>query len=154
MYAGWQAHSIDTVVLSTQHSPDQSETATKMKASFYEACIEEIIPRCCPKEWAVQDTGYLINPTGRFVIGGPQGDCGLTGRKIIVDTYGGACPTAAARSAARKQGGPLGRLCSPLRGQEHRGWRLARQCQIQVATRLGGPPDEHHGVHRRHGVIP
>ena len=90
-YVDGKPHSIDTVVLSTQHSPDQSETATKMKASFYEACIEEIIKPVLPKEW-LQDTKYLINPTGRFVIGGPQGDCGLTGRKIIVDTYGGACP--------------------------------------------------------------
>ena len=90
-YVDGKPHSIDTVVLSTQHSPDQSETQTKMKASFIEAVIEEIIKPVLPKEW-LQDTTYLINPTGRFVIGGPQGDCGLTGRKIIVDTYGGAAP--------------------------------------------------------------
>ena len=90
-YVDGKPHSIDTVVLSTQHSPDQSETQTKMKASFIEAVIEEIIKPVLPKEW-LKDTKYLINPTGRFVIGGPQGDCGLTGRKIIVDTYGGACP--------------------------------------------------------------
>ena len=90
-YVDGKPHSIDTVVLSTQHSPDQSETATKMKASFTEAIIEEIIKPVLPSEW-LQDTKYLINPTGRFVVGGPQGDCGLTGRKIIVDTYGGACP--------------------------------------------------------------
>ena len=90
-YVDGKPHSIDTVVLSTQHSPDQSETSTKMKASFTEAIIEEIIKPVLPKEWLL-DTKYLINPTGRFVIGGPQGDCGLTGRKIIVDTYGGACP--------------------------------------------------------------
>jgi len=90
-YVNGKPHSIDTVVLSTQHSPDQSETSTKMKASFTEAIIEEIIKPVLPKEW-LKDTRYLINPTGRFVIGGPQGDCGLTGRKIIVDTYGGACP--------------------------------------------------------------
>ena len=90
-YVDGKPHSIDTVVLSTQHSPDQSETSTKMKASFTEAIIEEIIKPVLPKEW-LQNTRYLINPTGRFVIGGPQGDCGLTGRKIIVDTYGGACP--------------------------------------------------------------
>jgi len=53
--------------------------------------IEEIIKPVLPKEW-LKDTKYLVNPTGRFVIGGPHGDCGLTGRKIIVDTYGGACP--------------------------------------------------------------
>ena len=90
-YVDGKPHSIDTVVLSTQHHPDQSETQHKMKASFVEAIIEEIIKPVLPKEW-LQDTKYLINPTGRFVIGGPQGDCGLTGRKIIVDTYGGACP--------------------------------------------------------------
>ena len=90
-YVDGKPHSIDTVVLSTQHSPDQSETQHKMKASFTEAIIEEIIKPVLPKEW-LQNTRYLINPTGRFVIGGPQGDCGLTGRKIIVDTYGGACP--------------------------------------------------------------
>ena len=90
-YVDGKPHSIDTVVLSTQHSPDQSETQTKLKASFYEAVIEEIIKPVLPKEW-LQDTKYLVNPTGRFVIGGPQGDCGLTGRKIIVDTYGGTCP--------------------------------------------------------------
>ena len=90
-YVDGKPHSIDTVVLSTQHSPDQSESPTRMKASFTEAIIEEIIKPVLPKEW-LQDTKYLINPTGRFVIGGPQGDCGLTGRKIIVDTYGGACP--------------------------------------------------------------
>ncbi|RMW98695.1 methionine adenosyltransferase [Allofranklinella schreckenbergeri] len=90
-YVDGKPHSIDTVVLSTQHSPDQSETATKLKDSFIEAVIEEIIKPVLPKEW-LKDTKYLVNPTGRFVIGGPQGDCGLTGRKIIVDTYGGACP--------------------------------------------------------------
>src|SRR5450830_1538216 len=90
-YVDGKPHSIDTVVLSTQHSPDQSESATKMKQSFIDAVIEEIIKPVLPKEW-LQDTKYLINPTGRFVIGGPQGDCGLTGRKIIVDTYGGAAP--------------------------------------------------------------
>ena len=149
---GRQAHSIDTVVLSTQHSPDQSETATKMKASFYEACIEEIIKPVLPKEW-LQDTKYLINPTGRFVIGGPQGDCGLTGRKIIVDTYGGACPTAAARSAAKDPSkvGPLCRLRSPLRGQEHRGWRPGAPVPDPGGVcDWRGTPDEHHRVHRRH----
>jgi S-adenosylmethionine synthetase len=63
-----------------------------MTDAFYEAVREEIIKPVLPKEWLTNDTKYLINPTGRFVVGGPQGDCGLTGRKIIVDTYGGACP--------------------------------------------------------------
>jgi S-adenosylmethionine synthetase len=90
-YVDGKPHSIDTVVLSTQHSPDQSQDQHHMKASFTEAIIEELIKPVLPKEW-LQNTRYLVNPTGRFVVGGPQGDCGLTGRKIIVDTYGGACP--------------------------------------------------------------
>ena len=77
---------VDTVVLSTQHSPDISLEHLR------EAVIEEIINPIIPKELIKGDIKFLINPTGRFVIGGPQGDCGLTGRKIIVDTYGGAAP--------------------------------------------------------------
>ena len=77
---------VDTVVLSTQHSPDIS------LKDLREAVIEEIINPIIPKELIKGDINFLINPTGRFVIGGPQGDCGLTGRKIIVDTYGGAAP--------------------------------------------------------------
>ncbi len=74
---------IDAVVLSTQHSEEISQKDLK------EAVMEEIIKPVLPKEWLSPDTKYFINPTGRFVIGGPYGDCGLTGRKIIVDTYGG-----------------------------------------------------------------
>jgi S-adenosylmethionine synthetase len=74
---------IDTVVLSTQHSPDISHN------DLIEAVREEIIKKVLPSEWLTNKTRYFINPTGRFVIGGPLGDCGLTGRKIIVDTYGG-----------------------------------------------------------------
>ncbi|MDH5258955.1 MAG: methionine adenosyltransferase, partial [Gammaproteobacteria bacterium] len=74
---------IDAIVLSTQHSP---EIAQK---DLIEAVREEIIKPVLPEEWLSKDTKYFINPTGRFVIGGPVGDCGLTGRKIIVDTYGG-----------------------------------------------------------------
>ena len=83
---------VDTVVLSTQHDPSMSLDAKTMKPEFIEAVRDEIILPVLPKEWVTKDTKFLINPTGRFVIGGPQGDCGLTGRKIIVDTYGGACP--------------------------------------------------------------
>jgi S-adenosylmethionine synthetase len=71
------------VVLSTQHSPDISQK------DLQEAVMEEIIKPVLPSKWVTKDTVYHINPTGRFVIGGPMGDCGLTGRKIIVDTYGG-----------------------------------------------------------------
>ncbi|MCB5196806.1 methionine adenosyltransferase [Deefgea salmonis] len=77
---------VDTIVLSTQHHPDVSH------AQLSEAVIEEIIKPVMPKEWLTANTKFLVNPTGRFVIGGPMGDCGLTGRKIIVDTYGGAAP--------------------------------------------------------------
>ena len=130
---------IDTVVLSTQHSPDQSETDTKMKDSFIEAVREEIIKPVLPQEWLTADTKYLINPTGRFVIGGPQGDCGLTGRKIIVDTYGGACPhgggafsgkdpTKVDRSAA---------YAARYVAKNVVAAGLAKQCQVQVAYAIG-----------------
>ena len=75
---------VDAVVLSTQHSEEVSQK------EIYEGVMEEIIKPILPTEWLSQQTKYFINPTGRFVIGGPMGDCGLTGRKIIVDTYGGA----------------------------------------------------------------
>ena len=74
--------SIANVVLSTQHHPDVAH------ADLVESVIEEIIKPTLPEEW-LKDTQYYVNPTGRFVVGGPQGDCGLTGRKIIVDSYGG-----------------------------------------------------------------
>ncbi|MBJ7556075.1 methionine adenosyltransferase [Marinomonas spartinae] len=74
---------IDAVVLSTQHS------ANVKQADLREAVMEEIIKPVLPEEWLSKDTKYFINPTGQFIIGGPVGDCGLTGRKIIVDTYGG-----------------------------------------------------------------
>ena len=80
----------DTIVLSTQHAPEWSD-GDKMKPEFVEAVVENIIRPVMPAEW-LKNTRFLVNPTGRFVVGGPQGDCGLTGRKIIVDTYGGACP--------------------------------------------------------------
>ena len=123
-----------------------------MKAEFTEAVIEEIIKPVLPKEW-LKDTRYLVNPTGRFVIGGPQGDCGLTGRKIIVDTYGGACPhgggafsgkdpTKVDRSAAYAARYVAKNIVAA---------GLARQCQIQVAYAIGvAQADERHGLHRRH----
>ena len=85
-YVDGKPYKIDTVVLSTQHAPEMTLEAIR------EAVIEEIIKPMLPKELIKGDIKYLVNPTGRFVIGGPQGDCGLTGRKIIVDTYGGAAP--------------------------------------------------------------
>ncbi len=85
-YVNGQPDSIDTVVLSTQHAPDIDLSTLR------EAVIEEVIKPVLPKNLIKHNLKFLVNPTGRFVIGGPQGDCGLTGRKIIVDTYGGAAP--------------------------------------------------------------
>lgn len=82
-YENGKPVAIDAVVLSTQHREDISQ------ADLKEAVMEEIIKKVLPAEWLDKNTKYFINPTGRFVIGGPYGDCGLTGRKIIVDTYGG-----------------------------------------------------------------
>ncbi|MWN32250.1 MULTISPECIES: methionine adenosyltransferase [unclassified Gilliamella] len=84
IYQDGQIKGVDTIVLSTQHSEDIEQKA------LHEAVMEEIIKPTLPPEWLTSRTKYFINPTGRFVIGGPMGDCGLTGRKIIVDTYGGA----------------------------------------------------------------
>jgi S-adenosylmethionine synthetase len=82
-YADGKPVAIDAVVLSTQHDPDVSQ------ADIHEAIMENVIKHVLPAEWLHADTRYHINPTGQFIIGGPVGDCGLTGRKIIVETYGG-----------------------------------------------------------------
>ena len=82
-YSNGKPEGIDAVVLSTQHRDEVSLTELR------DAVMEEIIKPVLPAHWIDENTKYFINPTGRFVIGGPQGDCGLTGRKIIVDTYGG-----------------------------------------------------------------
>jgi S-adenosylmethionine synthetase len=131
-YVDGRPVAVDTVVLSTQHAPDISHKAIE------EAVIEDIIKQVLPREW-LKDTRYLINPTGRFVIGGPQGDCGLTGRKIIVDTYGGACPhgggafsgkdpTKVDRSAAYAARYVAKNIVAA---------GLARQCQIQISYAIG-----------------
>ena len=82
-YSEGKLASIETVVISTQHSPDVT------LENLRESILEELIKKTLPSRLLTENTRYLINPTGRFVIGGPQGDCGITGRKIIVDTYGG-----------------------------------------------------------------
>ncbi|QSI76701.1 MULTISPECIES: methionine adenosyltransferase [Niveibacterium] len=131
-YVDGKPHSIDTVVLSTQHSPDITQEMIR------EAVIEDIIKAVIPAE-LLKDTKYLVNPTGRFVIGGPQGDCGLTGRKIIVDTYGGACPhgggafsgkdpTKVDRSAAYAARYVAKNIVAA---------GLARQCQVQLSYAIG-----------------
>ncbi|MBU2185402.1 MAG: methionine adenosyltransferase, partial [Gammaproteobacteria bacterium] len=121
------------VVLSTQHNPEIS------LADLREAVIEEIIKPVLPAEWLSGDTKYFINPTGKFVIGGPVGDCGLTGRKIIVDSYGGM---------ARHGGGAFsGKDPSKVdRSAAYAGrWvaknivaaGLAKRCEIQVSYAIG-----------------
>ena len=137
-YLDGKPHSIDTVVLSTQHSPDQSETATKMKASFIEAVIEEIIKPVLPTEW-LKNTRYLVNPTGRFVMGGPHGDTGLTGRKIMVDTYGsvvphgGGCFSGKDPTKVDRTGAYMARYAA----KNVVASGLANKCLIQVAYAIG-----------------
>ncbi|MDD2660949.1 MAG: methionine adenosyltransferase [Methylococcales bacterium] len=124
---------IDAVVLSTQHSP---EINTK---SLHEAVMDEIILHVLPAEWLHKDTKYFINPTGQFVIGGPVGDCGLTGRKIIVDTYGGMArhgggafsgkdPSKVDRSAAYMARYVAKNIVAA---------GLAERCEIQVSYAIG-----------------
>ncbi len=85
-YVDGKPVSVDTVVVSTQHSPETNQE------QIHKDIIQEVIKYVIPQDMISEDTVYHINPTGKFVIGGPQGDAGLTGRKIIVDTYGGSCP--------------------------------------------------------------
>jgi S-adenosylmethionine synthetase len=136
-YVNGKPASIDTVVLSTQHAPEWS-LGDKMKPDFYEAVIEQVIEPVLPKEW-LKDTRYLINPTGRFVIGGPQGDCGLTGRKIIVDTYGGACPHGGGAFSGKDPSKVDRSAAYAARyvAKNVVAAGLARQCQVQVAYAIG-----------------
>lgn len=128
---------VDTVVLSTQHHPRMSD-GNKMKPEFNEAIIEHIIKPVLPAEW-LKDTRYLINPTGRFVVGGPQGDCGLTGRKIIVDTYGGACPHGGGAFSGKdpsKVDRSAAYACRYV-AKNIVAAGLARRCQVQVSYAIG-----------------
>ena len=136
-YVDGKPHSIDTVVLSSQHSPEMSD-GTKMKPAFIEAVIEEIIKPVLPKAW-LKDTRYLVNPTGRFVIGGPQGVCGLTGRKIIVDTYGGACPHGGGAFSGKDPSKVDRSAAYAARyvAKNVVAAGLAKQCQVQVAYAIG-----------------
>jgi S-adenosylmethionine synthetase len=138
-YVDGKPVSIDTVVLSSQHDPDQSESQHKMKKSFIDSVIEQIILPVLPKEMITKDTKYLINPTGRFVIGGPQGDCGLTGRKIIVDTYGGACPHGGGAFSGKDPSKVDRSAAYAARyvAKNIVAAGLAKQCQIQVAYAIG-----------------
>ncbi len=132
-YSGGKPTGIDAVVLSTQHAPDIDNK------TLHEAVMDEIIKPVLPQQWFDKDTRVYINPTGRFVIGGPVGDCGLTGRKIIVDTYGGMArhgggafsgkdPSKVDRSAAY-----AGRYVA----KNIVAAGLAERCEIQVSYAIG-----------------
>ena len=131
--ASGQPMGIDAVVLSTQHSPDITQN------QLHEAVMEEVIKPVIPSNWLSNDTKIYINPTGQFIIGGPVGDCGLTGRKIIVDTYGGMArhgggafsgkdPSKVDRSAAY-----AGRYVA----KNIVAAGLAARCEIQVSYAIG-----------------
>lgn len=132
-YENGRPKSIETVVISTQHAPDVS------REDLVEGVIEEIIKPILPAEILGENIQYLINPTGRFVVGGPMGDCGLTGRKIIVDTYGGTAhhgggafsgkdPSKVDRSAAYAARYVAKNIVAA---------GLARKCEIQIAYAIG-----------------
>ena len=131
-YVDGRPQSIDTVVLSTQHDEDVDYK------TLQEAVIELIVKPVLPREWLSQ-TRYLINPTGRFVVGGPHGDCGLTGRKIIVDTYGGACPHGGGAFSGKDPSKVDRSAAYAARyvAKNVVAAGLARQCQIQVAYAIG-----------------
>jgi len=131
-YVNGRPVAIDTIVLSTQHAPEMEHAAIE------EAVIESIIKPVVPPEW-LKNTRYLINPTGRFVIGGPQGDCGLTGRKIIVDTYGGAAPHGGGAFSGKdpskvdRSAAYAGRYVA----KNIVAAGLAKRCQIQISYAIG-----------------
>ncbi|MEK0428306.1 MAG: hypothetical protein RL001_833 [Pseudomonadota bacterium] len=131
-YVDGKPVAIDTIVLSTQHAPEMAHKQIE------EAAIEQVIKPVVPKEW-LKNTRYLVNPTGRFVIGGPQGDCGLTGRKIIVDTYGGAAPHGGGAFSGKdpskvdRSAAYAGRYVA----KNIVAAGLAEKCQIQISYAIG-----------------
>ncbi|MCJ8500951.1 methionine adenosyltransferase [Desulfatitalea alkaliphila] len=124
---------VDTVVISSQHKPDVTYDDLR------EAIIEEVIKKVIPREMIDGDTRYFINPTGRFVVGGPMGDCGLTGRKIIVDTYGGqgshggGCFSGKDPSKVDRSASYMGRYVA----KNLVAAGLAKKCEVQVAYAIG-----------------
>lgn len=124
---------VDTVVVSSQHKPDVTYDDLR------EAIIEEVIKKVIPREMIDGDTRYFINPTGRFVVGGPMGDCGLTGRKIIVDTYGGqgshggGCFSGKDPSKVDRSASYMGRYVA----KNLVAAGLAKKCEVQVAYAIG-----------------
>ncbi|BBL73056.1 methionine adenosyltransferase [Methylomagnum ishizawai] len=137
-YVDGKPDTIDTIVLSTQHAPEMSD-GDRMKKEAIEAVIEDIIKPVLPEDMLKGNINYLVNPTGRFVVGGPQGDCGLTGRKIIVDTYGGAAPHGGGAFSGKdpskvdRSAAYAGRYVA----KNIVAAGLASRCQIQVSYAIG-----------------
>ena len=132
-YVDGRPVAIDTIVLSTQHAPDIALETLR------EAVIEEVIKPVLPRDLVKGDIRYLVNPTGRFVIGGPHGDCGLTGRKIIVDTYGGSSPHGGGAFSGKdpskvdRSAAYAGRYVA----KNVVAAGLAARCQVQVSYAIG-----------------
>ena len=132
-YVNGKPVEVDTVVLSTQHAPEISQSDIR------DAVIEHIIKPSFPDGLLTPQTRFMINPTGVFVIGGPQGDCGLTGRKIIVDTYGGACPHGGGAFSGKDPSKVDRSAAYAARyvAKNIVAAGLARQCQVQVSYAIG-----------------
>jgi S-adenosylmethionine synthetase len=132
-YADGQPVRVDTIVVSSQHKPDVTHE------NLREAIIEEVIKKVIPADMIDGDTRYFINPTGRFVVGGPMGDCGLTGRKIIVDTYGGqgshggGCFSGKDPSKVDRSASYMGRYVA----KNIVASGLAKKCEVQIAYAIG-----------------
>lgn len=132
-YQNGKVSHMDAVVVSTQHDPDVGLDIIR------EAVIDEIIKPVIPAEWITEHTRFWVNPTGRFVIGGPQGDCGLTGRKIIVDSYGGmarhggGCFSGKDPSKVDRSGAYAGRYVA----KNIVAAGLADRCEVQIAYAIG-----------------
>lgn len=132
-YVDGRPVAVDTVVFSTQHAPDISQDDIR------DAVVEHIIKPVIPEGLLTDKTRFLVNPTGVFVIGGPQGDCGLTGRKIIVDTYGGACPHGGGAFSGKDPSKVDRSAAYAARyvAKNVVAAGLARQCQVQLSYAIG-----------------
>ena len=132
-YVNGKPVEVDTVVLSTQHAPEIGLD------EIHASVVEHIIRPSFPEELLTSKTKFLVNPTGRFVIGGPQGDCGLTGRKIIVDTYGGACPHGGGAFSGKDPSKVDRSAAYAARyvAKNIVAAGLATQCQVQVSYAIG-----------------
>ncbi len=132
-YVGGRPVNVDAVVISTQHTPEVSNETLR------EAMIEEVIKKVIPAQYLHKSTAYHINPTGRFVVGGPKGDCGLTGRKIIVDTYGGYGRHGGGAFSGKDPSKVDRSACYMARyvAKNIVAAGIARKCEIQVAYAIG-----------------